>query len=1313
MRTVARFFTVVALLTTGVWIAWHSNIENVSQNLATIEVKTNSPGPEVSVIWQTPVSPSKDDRIELKQAQRLDIQKVLTKQLATKSGRVVQQRLLIETGNKYERVVVDQELETAPTGVVRVRREVAYAAGHVLIKKPADHSAEAFTNRMTGLGLNVVGRLGRTEVYRADTPSADIGSVTLALNQLNRSKLTAEPDYMCFSAEMLGETRLVRFDDTGKAAGLLNPVSGEWTPIGLQGRSHSVPPIRSFSLPTQQSLSVRPAGSRLIDFEPPDGRTGGFRPEVRMHNFVIQTEGDNPFTAVVVQDGNGVNDSGFPNNGGNYVRCLSADKAMIFGHQDGLAFDVHSVDLSEYSVIVKYPGSVRFYGHHPDGSVSEQIFQLDRIMDGNGPLEDFETFSFGTNFQNVVSLVASNAPFHMDNLLVTLRGLETPPPPPPAPPVLYQVDWDSPPHQVDMLSAVGGYHAPTSLDAGRSVVRSALGPLTNRPVELKGDGILTFGSVRFECRNGAKSYTIEFDVTQTEAKTLRFSPNFIISGSSGLFTLYLGNQITLFASGDFVSPFSPVSYDRFAVNRIRVNFDFESHIWTFALNGNQLHSGQFQQSFTDLYRLTLALEDPEGTGGTGIDNLILTAAAPTPVIHEPNLVLTPTNRLIYPSTSIGSTTARPLRLRNTGSTNLVIGALDLDNPQFTIEALPTNTIAPGKFVDLNVMFSPTQVSSSLATLTVNSNDPDSPQTTLELVGSGIGIPRVVISPVTLNVSMVAGTTGVENFQICNDGTGVLTWNLVNNTSTNVPPSVIPDDPNYPDQWYLRPDDGTGDLGIIDVPGGWSVTTGETSVVVAVIDTGVDIDHPDLDDNIFSNDMEIPNNLIDDDQNGYVDDVNGWDFTDDDYILDDGTGHGTHVAGIIGAEGNNGLGVSGVAWETSILPIRFLGDTGSGFTSDAIQAVEYARDAGARIINASWGGSGDSELLRDAIDDFTEQNDGIFVAAAGNRSSDLDQAPEFPASFTSSSIVSVTATDYDDDLAYFSNYGRSAVDLAAPGTGILSTHREQGYAYMSGTSHAAPVVSGVAALALSRSPGASRADLAGYLKQWVDHPAGLNDRVATDGRLSASQALNRVPEPWLLPVPTLGALSPGQKQTVVLQVDCRNLTAGMYVATLEFDTNDPDNPTVSLPVNLNVLPGDPLNQWTVDTFADQNLLFNASSVDQWSDTADPDGDGVPNLLEYVFKTAPMTASTGSPMQLSATPGGQSEITFVTRLNLVGADYSLDWIGSLNSNTWRTDNLQIDPVSTNPAAGTVTWRLRLDPTPTGQGYFRIRASRPQIQ
>jgi thermitase len=282
--------------------------------------------------------------------------------------------------------------------------------------------------------------------------------------------------------------------------------------------------------------------------------------------------------------------------------------------------------------------------------------------------------------------------------------------------------------------------------------------------------------------------------------------------------------------------------------------------------------------------------------------------------------------------------------------------------------------------------------------------------------------------------------------------------------------------------------------------------------VAVIDTGVDTNHPDLENNLWTNPGETAANGIDDDGNKLVDDVNGWDFANNDatvYDAADGDKHGTHVAGTIAGEGNNDLGVVGVNWKARIMPLKVLGPNG-GYTSDAVEALNYAVAKGAKISNNSWGGGGFSQTLKDAIAK-ADASGHLFVAAAGNGGSDgvgddNDAVPHYPSSYDNPNVVSVAATDSNDSSAGFSNHGAASVDLSAPGVSILSTLPGETYGGYSGTSMATPHVAGVAALLKAKNPTADDATIKDQILKSVDAKSNLSGKTVTGGRLNAAGAL---------------------------------------------------------------------------------------------------------------------------------------------------------------------------------------------------------------
>jgi len=328
-------------------------------------------------------------------------------------------------------------------------------------------------------------------------------------------------------------------------------------------------------------------------------------------------------------------------------------------------------------------------------------------------------------------------------------------------------------------------------------------------------------------------------------------------------------------------------------------------------------------------------------------------------------------------------------------------------------------------------------------------------------------------------------------------------------------AVLPNDPGFQFTWGLHNTGQTGgtDDADIDAVEAWDTTQGSGDTIVAVIDTGVDYNHPDLAANIWSNTDEIAGNGQDDDNNGYVDDVRGYDFVDNDPDPMDDNGHGTHVSGTIGAVGDNGIGVAGVNWNVQIMPLKFLSAGGSGNISDAIRALNYAVANGATISSNSWGygGGGFDQALYDAIRNAGNAGH-IFVAAAGNDGADNDEANFYPASFDLDNIIAVAATDHNDALASFSNTGATTVDLAAPGLDIYSTMPANSYGTLSGTSMATPHVAGVVGLVRDLHPTWTYSQVINQVLGTVDTVSGLAGKVVTGGRLNAAAAATGTPPP---------------------------------------------------------------------------------------------------------------------------------------------------------------------------------------------------------
>jgi subtilisin family serine protease len=325
-----------------------------------------------------------------------------------------------------------------------------------------------------------------------------------------------------------------------------------------------------------------------------------------------------------------------------------------------------------------------------------------------------------------------------------------------------------------------------------------------------------------------------------------------------------------------------------------------------------------------------------------------------------------------------------------------------------------------------------------------------------------------------------------------------------------PGTVLPNDPMFKDQWALSnvgQNGGKKDADIAAIKA-WLKTQGSDDVVVAVLDSGFDYTHPDLISNIWLRPDNIPQ--YKDDELGSFNDLQGFNAADNLGDPMDDNGHGTHCAGIIGAEGDNDEGIAGVNWKVKIMPLKFMGRGGFGTTKDAIEAINYAIDrkrngVNVRVINASWGSTSYSKALEDAIRAAGEEGI-LFVAAAGNATTDNDKRPHYPSNYKLPNVISVAALDRNDQLASFSNFGAKTVHIAAPGKDILSTWLNDGYREASGTSMATPYVAGVAALILASEPKLTVEKLRERLLKAVDANSALNGKVESGGRINAGKAL---------------------------------------------------------------------------------------------------------------------------------------------------------------------------------------------------------------
>lgn len=429
-------------------------------------------------------------------------------------------------------------------------------------------------------------------------------------------------------------------------------------------------------------------------------------------------------------------------------------------------------------------------------------------------------------------------------------------------------------------------------------------------------------------------------------------------------------------------------------------------------------------------------------------------------------------------------------------------------------------------------------------------------------------------------------------------------------------AAIPDDPSFGDQWGFH---NTGQGGgvadaDIDAPEAWDVSTGTGSTIVAVIDTGVDYLHTDLAPNMWTNPGEIAGDQIDNDNNGYVDDVYGYDFFNNDPDPMDDHDHGTHVAGTIGAEGNDGIGVAGVNWGVQIMALKFLGADGSGTTSDAIEAVSYAVDNGAQISNNSWGGDPYSQALYDVISDARDVGH-IFVAAAGNGNfigigQNNDANPFYPASYDLDNVVAVAATDRSDQRGFFSNYGATSVDLGAPGVDILSTTAGGGYGNSSGTSMAAPHVAGALSLVRDYDPTLNYQQIIDRVLLSADPIEALDGITVTGARLNLASSL--IPDetgPQVATVDPSGlVLDPFNSLRITFN---ESIDASSFTLADVVELSGPQGAIAA--TSLQVVSGSSGRQFDLtfpvqSTAGTYQLVIGPDIVDRFGNVMDQDGDG---------------------------------------------------------------------------------------------------------
>ncbi|HKR12490.1 MAG TPA: S8 family serine peptidase [Pyrinomonadaceae bacterium] len=374
--------------------------------------------------------------------------------------------------------------------------------------------------------------------------------------------------------------------------------------------------------------------------------------------------------------------------------------------------------------------------------------------------------------------------------------------------------------------------------------------------------------------------------------------------------------------------------------------------------------------------------------------------------------------------------------------------------------------------------------------------------------------------------------------------------------------VNPNDPRFNEQWALRNvGQNGGQYGSdINAVKAWEANTGEPGTIIAVIDSGIDFNHPDLINNRWTNPHPTSSG-----------DLHGWDYVTDNGEIVDEQGHGTAVAGIIAAEGNNSLGVSGVMWRANLMSLRVLDNTGNGSIADAVEAIDYAVTHGAHVINLSWGTTGNSVALKDAIQRALRRHV-VVVCSAGNRSEDLNATPYYPAAYPLKDLISVAGVDNLDQLASWSNWGRQTVTVAAPGTNILTTQRGGSYWTVSGTSAAAPVVAGIAGLLKSKRPLASTRVIAKAIEDSARQTASLSGKVSSGGVVNAAGALAKLRGSDNQPPPPGnggGGTGPGGGHSTTPPASTPGAPSANLPDLDQLRNKEPQQPTAEPPIQSNL------------------------------------------------------------------------------------------------------------------------------------------------
>ena len=917
--------------------------------------------------------------------------------------------------------------------------------------------------------------------------------------------------------------------------------------------------LGSNSVRSDDELSAR----RLITFDPPHLEEPGSQSPFYEEKG-IRTD------SAYIQNASVSSPGAYPDNGTHYIR-----NPRKFYHAEGLTFDTISADIAKYSALFADPLTVIFQGTKPGGTV---VIHKSHVG-FKSPVPEFETVILPPTFTNLKELRVSAASYypgghtfgcHVDNLEVVVRGEETPPDTRPVvAPLIYDIDWNYWPHLVGESPAVGGPRAP-SYATGQLL--DSFGPMTDRPFQ---------GAWKTYLSRGADRYIAEMDL-YLEKPTANRTHFFVgkgfpaqrikFEGDGTLFLLQSQNTSSEILIGNF-----PIG----EVFRFRVEVDMIQATWTILINGETIHSGAF---------LTSKGDPEEFYGGVMpgmvVDNLRVYAEDPAPPTSFSELTIE-SESLDFGPVRIGDSLKRKLNIANTGTAPLQVSALSSDHPGF--EVSDGFLLQPGESRDVEITFRPSELHRQAGRITVFSDVSRSENRQVSVSGQGIPDSQVVPTESDYWFKLAQGETAQGVLSISNPRQAHLPWRIFlrgGGVAQGTEPARF--SPRVPygnvSRWHLEaPEDiGAG----IDAIHAWNLIHESPELLIAILSTGIDLERRS--DTVWSNPGEIPENGVDDDGNGYADDVHGWNFAEENENLTDKIGYGDHLAGIITSRVYTDY-LAGITDQVNLLPVKIRNEAAvdSSQFGAAVAGLNYAIDQGADIIVFPWGAPHDANGSLSAALERARVAGILVVITAGDGGINVDHLSWKPVAFSHSNLLKITASNQDDKLTDGASFGKNTVHIAVPGTDIDARSLAPaddifgpgsfglGNHTFSGTEPAAGVAAGAAALLMTQNPTWSPAQIIDRFCSTADLSAGLYDKVTSGGRMNLARALGaeRFPQ-WLSFSGDLdGTSEPFSTTEIPFSIDTSALMEGSYTVVIELANPRTPEHAVSIPVRLQIDNGD--------------------------------------------------------------------------------------------------------------------------------------------